>query len=299
MRQLIGGMLLILAAVFAAFAVNRYHQPAPVAPAPSLSEGAPAPAPAAQGTDWLLVGQIIGAIGSALAGLIQLCRDLWRVLRPATPVVLIVVGLAILSGQEVTAQQGSSLPCVTKEPRLPDGTEVDIDLPEERELKNTGGSDGAGLCVGTSIEMSLDWHHVHGYPGKYQQWLTRFPGGSWPEKAAQQLKQYASANNLKAPEILQSTNGDLELLVAAVKNGYHPAITYSKSPTGRYGGQRISHMVNLRAARAGPQKAWCIKDNNYPGYEWMTESQFKAIHDGWSVIVLNQPDPPPVPRPNK
>lgn len=298
MKTILGVACLILAIYLAGLAVIRCSKPAPVAPAPSMKDNAPAPTPVSSGTDWVLVGQIVGAIGSALAGLIQLCRDLWRVLRPATPVVLIVVGLALLSGQSITAQ-GSMLPCVTKEPRLPDGTEVDIDLPEERELKNIGGSDRAGLCVGTSIEMALDWHHVQGYPGKYQGWLARFPGGAWPEKAAQQLKQFASVNNLKAPEILQSTNGDLELLVAAVKNGYHPAITYSKSPTGRYGGQRISHMVNLRAARAGPQKAWCIKDNNFPGYEWMTETQFKAIHDGWSVIVLNQPDPPPVPRPNK
>jgi hypothetical protein len=295
MKRIVTAGLLLLALLLGVLAFNRCHKPAVVpTDGPALINDT---APTAPGTDWVLVGQIVGSIGAALAGLLQLFRDLWRVFRPAS-VVLVIVGMALLSGQDITAQ-GSMLPCVTKEPRLPDGTEVDIDLPAERELKNTGGSDGSGLCVGTSIEMSLDWHHVQGYPGQYQKWLTKFPGGSWPEKAAQQLKAYAAATGAKPPEILQSTNGDLELLVAAVKNGYHPAITYSRSPTGRYGGQRISHMVNLRAARAGPSRAWCIKDNNYPGYEWMTEEQFKQVHDGWSVIVLNQPDPPPIPRPNK
>jgi len=212
-------------------------------------------------------------------------------------VVVGVLALAFLSVCQVPAQGPSvRLPCVTQEPRLPDGTELDIDLPTDRELKNTGGSDGAGLCVGTSIEMASDWHHVRGYPGKYQVFLKRFPGGAWPEKAAQQIKEFAKANNVEPFDVLQSTNGDLELLVSACKKGYMPCITYSRSPTGRYNGQKIAHMVNLRGARCGPSRAWVVKDNNYPGYEWMSEEDFKRIHDGWAVIILNHPDPYPIPR---
>src|SRR5581483_10835823 len=45
-------------------------------------------------------------------------------------------------------------------PRHDDGTEVACDLPNDLHLKNTDGSDGAGLCVFCSIAHSARWQNV-------------------------------------------------------------------------------------------------------------------------------------------
>ena len=148
--------------------------------------------------------------------------------------------------------------------------------------------------------MMFDWHHVAGYPGEYQKWLRRFPGGSWVDKSSRQIAEFAKANNLKAPEILHNTTGDLELQHYALKNGYVPSVRILRSPAGRYGGQRIDHMVVLVGARCGQSQAWCLVDNNFPGtYEWFTEADWKRTHGEWSMYVLGYPDPPPIPQPNK
>ena len=224
---------------------------------------------------------------------------------------LMLLGFMLLSAVDVVSQQpplspSSSvrLPCITKEPRLPDGTEVDCDLPAFRHMKNVGGSDGAGLCVGTSNQMMFDWHHVLGYcdlKNGYQSYLRRFPGGSWTDKSSQQIAAYAKDKGIQAPEILHNTNGDIELQVYALKNGYMPSVRILRSPAGRYGGQSIDHMVVLVGARCGPSKAWCLVDNNYPGtWEWFSEDDWKnRTHGKWSMYTLNHPAPPPIPSPNK
>jgi hypothetical protein len=77
-----------------------------------------------------------------------------------------------------------------------------------------------------------------------------------------------------------------------------PAVTYHRSPTGRYGGRRISHMVSLVAAG---EKWFAVLDNNYPrSIEWIEPEQFRDCYtgggSGWAIIPL-KPGPPPVPRP--
>jgi hypothetical protein len=78
-----------------------------------------------------------------------------------------------------------------------------------------------------------------------------------------------------------------------------PAVTYSFSPSGRYGGQRIAHMVSLVHA---DERWFCVLDNNYIGadaYEWLSPQEFARTYahggQGWSVILLD-PGPPPLPR---
>ena len=206
---------------------------------------------------------------------------------------------------DVSSQQGSvRLPCITNEPRLPDGTEVDCDLPAVRHMKNVGGSDGAGLCVGTANQNMFDWHHVVGYcdlKNGYQSYLRKFPGGSWKDKASQQIAEYAKTHpGVIAPEILHDTSGDIELQVHALKNGYIPSVRILRSPAGRYSGQSIDHMVILVGARCGPTKAWCMIDNNFPGtWEWFSEADWKRTYGKWSMYVLDHPAPPPIPSPNK
>ena len=67
-------------------------------------------------------------------------------------------------------------------PVHPDGTEVDCDLPAERHLQARGGSDGAGLCVFTSIAMAADWCSEPPLVD-FRDWMRRRPGGGYPGKS--------------------------------------------------------------------------------------------------------------------
>jgi hypothetical protein len=184
-------------------------------------------------------------------------------------------------------------------PIHPDGTEVDCDLPVERHQKNLGGSDGAGLCVFTSLGMAADWCSEAALVD-FRDWMRRHPGGGYPEKVTRMIRQLCQERGVPEPRYLQLQGDDVETLAKAVRQGHLACVTYSRSPTGRYGGQRIAHMVNCVAARAGPNKHWAILDNNYPGsIEWMSEAEFRASYTGlgggWAVVLLRE-GPPPVPR---
>jgi hypothetical protein len=184
-------------------------------------------------------------------------------------------------------------------PVHPDGTAVDCDLPIERHQKNLGGSDGAGLCVFTSIGMAADWCSELPLID-FRDWMRRHPGGGYPEKVTRMIRQLCQERGVPEPRYLQVQGGDVEVLAQAVRQGHLACVTYSRSPTGRYGGQRIAHMVNCVAARAGSHRHWAILDNNYPGsIEWMSEAEFRASYTGlgggWAVLLLKE-GPPPVPR---
>jgi hypothetical protein len=181
----------------------------------------------------------------------------------------------------------------------PDGKEEIIcDLPGSLHQKNTGGSDGAGLCVFASARHAGRWQGDSGFAGLFD-WMRQHPGGGYPEKFTRMLQQFCSEKGLKVPEYIQIEENDLDILEAASRNGYMICTTYSRSPTGRYGGQRIAHMVNA----AHFTKNWvAILDNNYIGednYEWMTPQEYlKAASGGrklWAILLL-VPQPPPCPR---
>jgi hypothetical protein len=181
----------------------------------------------------------------------------------------------------------------------PDGTEVDCDLPIDRHQRNMGGSDGAGLCVFTSIGMAADWCSETPLVD-FRDWMRRRPGGGYPEKVTRMIRELCKERGIAEPRYLQLQGDDVELLAQAVRQSHLACVTYSRSPTGRYGGQRIAHMVNCVAARAGSSRHWAILDNNYPGsIEWMSEDEFRASYTGlgggWAVILLKE-GPPPVPR---
>jgi hypothetical protein len=118
------------------------------------------------------------------------------------------------------------------------------------------------------------------------EWMFDKPGGSWPED-----------KGLPRPQYLQVQGGkDLGVLEAACRNGMLPAVTYSRSPTGRYGGRRIAHMVSVVHC----DDRWVgILDNNYPQtIEWASPDELLRVSNPsgfWAVVLLN-PGPPPVPR---
>jgi hypothetical protein len=134
--------------------------------------------------------------------------------------------------------------------------------------------------------------------------MKNHPGGGWPEKVDAMIAQRCKERGEAKPEYFHVLSNDLEILKLACATGRMPAITYSFSPTGRYKGNRISHMVTLVAAGVGKgpdgKGWWAVLDNNYPAeLEWLSERQFLATYSGgargWAV-VFRKPGPPPVPK---
>lgn len=181
----------------------------------------------------------------------------------------------------------------------PDGTPIQCDLPGDLHLKNIGGRDGAGLCVFTSLAHAARWQAVR-LLEDFRDWMRQYPGGGYPSKVEKMITKKAQESGQPEPEYVQIEGTDLEMLRMACRTGRMPCVTYSFSPTKRYGGARIAHMVNL--VHADDKGNFGVLDNNYPGadkIEWMSEAEFKKTYtggrQGWSVILLSPP-PPPVPR---
>lgn len=195
-------------------------------------------------------------------------------------------------------REGAPVGAFVGGPVSPDGVELQIDLPGALHRRNTA-SRGLGNCVFTSIHHAALWQNVPALQ-EFPKWLIAkgIPGGGYPQKVADLIPKIAKDRGLPVPEYIQIEGGDLEMLKLATKTGRLPSITYSHSPTGRYGGQQIAHMVNAPSAGAGG-KYWVILDNNYPGenaYEYLSETEFsRSYAPGWAVILLN-PGPPPPPR---
>lgn len=184
-------------------------------------------------------------------------------------------------------------------PTHPTGVVVDCDFPMDRHQRNALGRDGLGLCVFTSLGMAADWCDLEPLVD-FRDWMKSKPGGGYPQKVTAMIRELCTARNCAEPAYLQLQGGELDLLATAVRQGHMACVTYSRSPTGRYGGQSIAHMVNCVAARVGPHRLWAILDCNYPGgIEWMTEEQFRfsytSIGGGWAIILLRE-GPPPVPK---
>lgn len=178
----------------------------------------------------------------------------------------------------------------------PDGREIQCDLPDFLQVKNRGGSDGAGLCVFASAKHSFLWAHVESHERIFEYMFSR-PGGGWPEKLKKVIEDISREKGKPVPRFLNYEGKDLTVLREALTAGYMPGITYKFSPTGRYRGD-ISHMVNL----VHLDDRWAgILDNNFPGViEWMDVGTFYQVFtarggNGWAFIVIS-PGPPPIPH---
>jgi hypothetical protein len=182
----------------------------------------------------------------------------------------------------------------------PDGDEIQIDLPGNLHRKNTS-SAGLGLCVFTSIHHAAIWQSVPQLQ-EFPKWIieNKIPGGGHPQKVTDLITKISKARHMPEPEYVQVQGADTSVLKLALASGRMPCVTYNHSPTGRYSGQNILHMVNISH---GTDKWFAVLDNNYIGetnYEWMSPTEFNGTYapggrGGWSVILLN-PGPPPIPR---
>lgn len=193
---------------------------------------------------------------------------------------------------------------VTDKPIAPDGTQVQCDLPRKLHLRNTGGSDGprgpgsgSGLCVFTSLNHAAFWHN-HQFLFDFQKWCMQRPGGGYPAKVDKYMDEISKEKGVPKPRYIQIESRNLDILRKGLKSGRMVSITYYRSPTLRYGGSTISHMVTLLHL---DDKQACFLDNNFPGtWEWCSVEQFlPTVASGggnyWAVIFLN-PGPPPPPK---
>jgi hypothetical protein len=202
------------------------------------------------------------------------------------PIVLILlfVGSAC-SFTNIEAKVGGRL--------APDGTEINLDLPNHQHLQNKAGTNGAGLCVFSSIDHSARLQNIELLIG-LRDYMTKHPGGGNPRIVDNVVKRLAKEKGVPVPDYLNLTGKRelLPILKKAVDNGLMPAVTYGRSPTGRYRGQHIDHMVTMSHYDAKGNIA--ILDNNFPGwdrYEWLNENEFYSAFtdgygEGWCVILL-------------
>lgn len=174
-------------------------------------------------------------------------------------------------------------------PVAPDGkTEIVCDLPVSEKKKNTGGRDGAGLCVFTSIEYCARWQSEIPLVD-FQKVMKGEPGGGYPEKVERMIAKYAPG-----VEYLQDTSGDLNIIRSALKSGRMVAVTYCGYDP-HYRGY-VAHMVDCVLLDDSDDGWACINDNNDPEkFVWMSVREFKRRYDGngkgWCVILF-APAPP-------
>jgi hypothetical protein len=174
------------------------------------------------------------------------------------------------------------------------GVAVTCDLPNSEHLLNAVGTDGAGLCVFTSIEHCARWQNELALLG-LRDYMRQHPGGGWPARVAAVIPAAAKARGLQPPGYLQHTGGDVAFLRGALASGRYVAVTYDGRDGVFYRG-RIYHMVNL----VHLCDRWAvIHDNNFPTeYLWMSPAEFlsrwQGSGGGWAVVLL-RPGPPPIP----
>lgn len=171
------------------------------------------------------------------------------------------------------------------------GTRAAVDLPTSQHMRNVGGTDGAGLCVPTSIQHAARWQGLYDLDG-YRRYCEGLPGGSYPSKTDQTLAGFCSRKGIPVPSYIQHTGGDDGFLDLAVKTGRCPGVTYSGSD-GFYRG-RVAHMVSL--AHLDGERA-AIVDNNRPGsWVWMSRRDFlvrwRDMQGGWAFVFLAAPPAP-------
>lgn len=176
---------------------------------------------------------------------------------------------------------------VTLEPEY-NGVKANAPIPPEMHVKNEGGSDGAGLCVISSILVNGMEQNVPGLESGKGSLLWRTaksrPGGYYPGKLETLLKEVMPG------EKWFSWEGEgTDLVEEYSRQGYPVATTTNTGAL--YGYQSIHHMISNAHLDAN----WaCIVDNNDPGkYHWMPRAEFDRRFvdgaQGWGFVWLRKP----------
>ncbi|MEM2950803.1 MAG: hypothetical protein QXK80_03630 [Candidatus Pacearchaeota archaeon] len=173
-----------------------------------------------------------------------------------------------------------------------DGITILADMDISQFKRNTGGSDGAGLCVFTSIEHSSRYQFLQ--LNEMQKFMRSRPGGGWPEKVDRIVKQYCNQYGVKEPVYFHvfDSRDTFKILKTALELRMMPCITWGTDYS-HYGGAGIDHMVNLVHL---DDKWGVILDNNFPNeYLWVRRPTFDryATYRGfWAIIFVNKVAPP-------
>lgn len=191
----------------------------------------------------------------------------------------------------------------------PDGTPLQLDLPGQYHQENIA-SKGLGCCVFRSIDHAAHYQLIEALYDM-PEWMVKrgIAGGGWPEKTDKLIAMICTDRGLPVPDYIQvegpwsQVKSVIEL---AAKTNRFISITYGRSPTGRYNGRPIAHMVNMNHAAGG---WYSFLDNNYldpreKSNEWCNEKEasWAASYGSgsvWAVIFIEPSGPPPVPRPFK
>lgn len=189
-------------------------------------------------------------------------------------------------------------------PVLPDGTEIQCDLPMACRKRNIA-SKGLGCCVFMSM------HHTGCYQNipviqDFAEWMVKkgIEGGGYPAKVDKLIAQIAKDRGEPVPEYVQHTGGDLEFLYAVQKSGRMACVTYAGMDMHYGPNKQVDHMVNLvhlDPPEKSPRMA-AILDNNFVEENRlvrMTAEEFRkrwlARNGGWA-IAFKAPRPPAPPR---
>lgn len=222
----------------------------------------------------------------------------------------LAAGIAVLLGLSAFGFDTRTTPDAT------DGTRAVVDIPKDQHIMNVGGSDGAGLCVYTSVELGARWQNAAGALG-LRKFAEGRPGGSYPEKLESDLKTFAARNKITLPPYVQHTGGDDAFLDLCFATRRSPGITYAGFD-GFYDAG-VAHMVSGAHLDA---RLGAIIDNNRPGsWVWMTRKQllnrwkgkkddgsdilvpvrdgfrtvWYPVGGGWAFVWLTPPPPPKAP----
>lgn len=184
-------------------------------------------------------------------------------------------------------------------PAAPDGTPPLVSMAGHLYQRNIDSPAGSreGCCVFRSTSNAALWQNVPELRG-FPEWLRtkRLSGGGSPGNYGPRLTALCRERGVPEPPYVMVTAMDLGFLRTALASRRMVIITYSLSPTRRYGGGRIYHMVNLIHL---DEKWAAIMDNNDPYFgegkaEWMSIDEFRrSCAPGWAICLLAPPPPLP------
>ena len=164
------------------------------------------------------------------------------------------------------------------------GVRAAAPIPAEMHLRNTVGTDAAGLCVPSSVTINGRFQEVPGIE-KLLPLARQRPGGYGPEKLAGLINE--TIPDEKFASYVGTDRGVLDKLSA---EGYPIGATMNTGSL--YGWQPIHHMISLVHHDSARDVA-CVVDNNQPGvFNWMRASEFSRRWvdggTGWAFVWLRK-----------
>jgi hypothetical protein len=164
------------------------------------------------------------------------------------------------------------------------GTPANAPIPPAMHWRNEGGSDGAGLCVISSLKINGNYQGVPDLDELWRVAKSR-PGGYSPTKLEDLLAQVMPDEKWASyvgtdPTVLHRLSG----------MGYPIGSTMNTGELYNYG--RIHHMISLVHFDRERDLA-CVVDNNQPGiYSWMTTREYLSRWvdggTGWAFVWLRK-----------